>query len=417
MGCASSLNAAVAPNPQHVAGVGQETERAQQQGPAEAPEKSAQDGVQAPAPPTPLGTDEGAPGPVERAVSLAWLMGFATRWRGTKCSWKVAKEFLSPEDGGGKGKPVVVTETNLDEHREKRRTAERRRSGAPVEVHYRDIPFEQMYTTDVVEWEVRKVARERDMSYASAVSARTGAPTYFVSHAWGSPFVDLVASVGAALAGAALDDTYVWLDIFAINQNDTGGVSRAMQELDDGRTLARTVETARATLVVLDKERVIPLTRLWCLYEIGSTPPDKLELVTHGFAERDVTQHIRNIDAETALCFSDDDKKMIHGEIVNKFGFGSLRRFTEELKLRFLLRPMGYKSDLDALKERGSTNTYRLDELRAHVRESGGRVACVVGGPGQGKSSLSFRTAEMTLHPTCARSHPRSPTPRVCRPG
>ena len=216
MGCASSLNAAVAPNPKHVAGVGQETERAQQQqGPAEAPEKSAQDGVQAPAPPTPLGTDEGAPGPVERAVSLAWLMGFATRWRGTKCSWKVAKEFLSPEDGGGKGKPVVVTETNLDEHREKRRTAERRRSGAPVEVHYCDIPFEQMYTTDVVEWEVRKVARERDMSYASAVSARTGAPTYFVSHAWGSPFVDLVASVGAALAGAALDDTYVWLDIFS----------------------------------------------------------------------------------------------------------------------------------------------------------------------------------------------------------
>jgi len=56
---------------------------------------------------------------------------------------------------------------------------------------------------------------------------------------------------------------------------------------------------------VLDKDRVIPLTRLWCLYEIGSTPPQKLQLVTHGFSEKDVSQHIRNIDAETALCFSD----------------------------------------------------------------------------------------------------------------
>ncbi|XRB06258.1 EF-hand domain-containing protein [Pycnococcus provasolii] len=36
--------------------------------------------------------------------------------------------------------------------------------------------------------------------------------------------------------------------------------------LDDGRTLARTVETARATLVVLDKVRVIPLTRFFLVH-------------------------------------------------------------------------------------------------------------------------------------------------------
>ncbi|XRB17536.1 EF-hand domain-containing protein [Pseudoscourfieldia marina] len=327
--------------------------------------------------------------PVERAVSLAWLLKLVKDLRGTKCSWKVNMEFLSPEDGGGASEPIVVDESNLEEHREKRRAAERARSGKPVKVHYCDIRFEHLYTTDLVEWVVRKVARESDMSYAAAMNAPVGAPTYFISHAWSSSFVDLVASVDAALAGAAQDDTFVWLDIFAINQNDMGGVSKAMQELDDGRTLARTVETARATLVVLDKERVIPLTRLWCLYEIGSTPPDKLELVTHGFAERDVTQHIRNIDAESALCFKDADKKMIHDEIVNKFGFGSLRRFTEELKLRFLLRPMGYKADLDVLKERGLANTYRLDALRKHVAENGGRVACIVGGPGQGKSSVA----------------------------
>ena len=55
---------------------------------------------------------------------------------------------------------------------------------------------------------------------------------------------------------------YVWLDIFAINQ-DKG---RAMEELDDGRTLARVIEASAATLVVLDSE-AFALTRLWCLYE------------------------------------------------------------------------------------------------------------------------------------------------------
>ena len=353
-------------------------------------------------------TRAAAPGPVDRAVALAWLVRFVEQRRGEAFGWSVAREFLSPEHGGGADTAIDVDARNLEEHREKRRAAERERNGKPVAVRYHAIPFEQMYTKDVVECFVRRVARAKDASFAAAEGARVGAPTYFVSHAWSSPFVDLVASVEAALAGAALDDTFVWLDIFAINQNDAGGVFSAMHELDDGRTLARTVETARATLVVLDKERVIPLTRLWCLYEIGSTPPDKLELVTHGFAERDVTQHIRNIDAETALCFSDDDKKMIHGEIETKFGFGSLRRFTEELKLRFLLRPMGYKSDLDALKKRGSTNAYRLDALRAHVRESGGRVACVVGGPGQGKSSVASAALDIAdAHHFCKRGDVR----------
>eukprot|EP01052_Picozoa_sp_SAG31_P021571 SAG31_NODE_1675_length_7552_cov_69.287228_1_plen_49_part_10 len=49
-----------------------------------------------------------------------------------------------------------------------------------------------------------------------------------------------------------------------------------MAELDNGRTLTRVIELSRATLVVLDKERVAPFARLWCLYEIGSTPAQKL---------------------------------------------------------------------------------------------------------------------------------------------
>ena len=77
------------------------------------------------------------------------------------------------------------------------------------------------------------------MSYAQAKNLPVGAPTYFISHAWGSIFVDLVKSVTWALAGAAQADTYVWLDIFAINQDDTCGVFLAMAELDDVNWLVR----------------------------------------------------------------------------------------------------------------------------------------------------------------------------------
>lgn len=59
------------------------------------------------------------------------------------------------------------------------------RSGAPVEVHYADIPFERMCTTDVVEGIVRAVARGMHQNYAAAKMplACVSAPTYFASHA------------------------------------------------------------------------------------------------------------------------------------------------------------------------------------------------------------------------------------------
>ena len=52
--------------------------------------------------------------------------------------------------------------------------------------------------------------------------------------------------------------------IFAINQDDSGGTFSAMDELDDGKTLARVIELSRSTLVVLESERAAPFARLWC---------------------------------------------------------------------------------------------------------------------------------------------------------
>ena len=343
---------------------------------------------------------------VGRAVSLGFLDRFAAAHRGTARSWAVKREFLAPEDGGGGSDAVVVTRETLALHRAVKRRAELAHTGKPVAVRYVEIPFELMYTTDVVESFVRPVARAKHRSYAEAeVPAESvGEPQYFASHAWERPFVELVDGLLGDLEGAALEDTYVWLDIFAINQDDSGGSFSAMEELDDGRTLARVIELSRATKVVLDRVDVYALTRLWCLYEIGATPPHKLHLVTRGFSERDIAHHLQSIDAETALCFSDDDRRMIHAEIADRFEFGSLARFTEELRLRFLLRPLSYDADITALRQRSSGEVFQFDALREHIDAAaavaaaapqvaaaaqGMRLACVVGEAGEGKSTLS----------------------------
>ena len=98
--------------------------------------------------------------PVARAVSLRWLLDFAHACRGTEHSWEVAtdhlaKEYLAPADGGGGAAPLVITREQLAAHRAARARAEAERSGKPVVVRYVDIPFEQMYTSDVVECFVR----------------------------------------------------------------------------------------------------------------------------------------------------------------------------------------------------------------------------------------------------------------------
>ena len=159
-----------------------------------------------------------------------------------------------------------------------------------------------------------------------------------------------------------------------------------MKELENGQTIVRAIELSRKTKVVLDRHAIFPLTRLWCLYEIGTTPPHKLELVTQGFNQRDIAKNLQSIDAETAHCFSDDDRKMIRAEIIARFD--SLDRFTQELRLRFLLRPISYDGDVTALQNRAASDTCQFNDIREHVKGDR-RMACVVAGPGEGKSTVA----------------------------
>ena len=262
------------------------------------------------------------------------------------------------------------------------------------------------------------------VAFTSLVPRAVGKPHAFASHAFGNPFALLVAALRARFADAVAAEVYVWVDIFAINQHAPGS------DLHGGKALARTIEIAAETLVVLDPD-ALPLSRLWCLYEIGSTPPAKLQLLTPGVCEADIAAAARKVDVSAAQCFDARDTAAIREHIV--VAHSSLDAFSRLLRLRLLLKPTSYEADRAALlgPAGAAAEAWRFDGLAAFVSgntaltaqqpaeqpsrgspcgchdadddagadravimpscdaASAPLLACVVSGPGVGKSTLA----------------------------
>eukprot|EP01036_Dinobryon_divergens_P031418 gene31418-biopygen25115 len=183
-------------------------------------------------------------------------------------------------------------------------------------------------------------------------------PHVFISHAFGNRFAIIIASLKSYFKDAVFTEVYVWIDIFIINQHLPG------DDLHDGLTLRATIEACGSVLVCLDKN-TLPLFRLWCLYEIGSTPIEKLVLLTHGFDPSELGQAYAKIDATTADCWAQSDKDMIREHIrtmmiEQKIVDSSatvteaLTAFTRVLKLLLLLKPTSYSVDMAALLSRAT---------------------------------------------------------------
>jgi hypothetical protein len=243
---------------------------------------------------------------------------------------------------------------------------------------------EALTTKQVVERVIMPATASTKRSFASLVPGAVHRPTAFASHAFGNAFSLLVAALRAHFADAVATEVFVWVDVFAINQHDPGA------DLHGGRALKRTIELSAETLVVLDRT-AFPLTRLWCLYEMGSTPPAKLLFLTHGFSEADVSAAFRSVDVEAAECDNrNGDKDLIRQKISEEHG--SLAAFQQLLRLRLLLKPTSYEADCEALLKRSADDAWRFEELCTFISGaagSGSRLACIAGGPGEGKSTLA----------------------------
>ena len=175
-----------------------------------------------------------------------------------------------------------------------------------------------------------------------------------------------------------------------------------------------TIEASPSVLVVLDRE-ALPLKRLWCLYEIGSSPPEKLILLTHGFDESHLGAAYSNIDANKAECFEPSDETRIRAHVHQMMVehrtvsegadvTTALTAFSGLLKLLLILKPMSYAEDMAALLARAPGHAeYPLNPVQDFVSlqsenveskegapsVSSGRLACIMGGAGEGKSTLA----------------------------
>lgn len=266
------------------------------------------------------------------------------------------------------------------------------------------LPDGAAMTTDAVVTQLIIPATETlgRCSVARVAPSAFGPPHAFVSHAFRNPLSLLLAALREYFRDAVASEVFLWLDIFAINQHAPGA------DLHDGETLALTIASARAVLVVLDKHTA-PLSRLWCLFEIDSTPPDKLLMLTPGYTDTDLSAAFAAICVDDADCFDPVAKKMIQAKIRERHGGSSA--FQAALRLRLLLRPTSHADDMTALLAHANSDTWRFEELHTFLlmnlqrvagagaddsapavladAEQAPRLACIAGGAGEGKSTLA----------------------------
>ena len=251
-----------------------------------------------------------------------------------------------------------------------------------------------MTVKEVVDEIIKPATKDRDCSFIDQLRPNMYVvPHAFISHAFGNPFTIIVESLKSYFKDAIFSEVYVWIDVFIINQHRPG------DDLHDGLTLKATIEVSGSVVVCLDKN-TLPLFRLWCLYEIGSTPIEKLVLLTHGFDASELGQAYAKIDSNTADCWEQSDKDMIREHIrvmmVEQKVVDSaatveeaLTAFTRVLKLLLLLKPTSYSADISALLARaGDYQNYPIQETMGRAC-TGGRLVCIVGGSGEGKSTLA----------------------------
>lgn len=133
---------------------------------------------------------------------------------------------------------------------------------------------------------------------------------------------------------------------------------------------------------------------LACRHEFDHTfrcGGDKLCLLHPTYTCAKLAEVFSTIDASKATAFSPTDTKRIQAEIIAQHE--SLEAFSSKLKLRLLLDPLSYTTDLAQLVARGGDpglwNVQLVQAWLTNLKPEKSRVLCIAAGAGTGKSCLS----------------------------
>ena len=188
-------------------------------------------------------------------------------------------------------------------------------------------------TTDVCEEYLKPMTITKGMSYCDIlleeISSNAGQcvdtialATVFISHAWGSNFLEVVDAFMNHLRTSGLSDAVIWFDLFSNNQHQTS--IRPFEWWCN--TFQSAIRDFGHTILVLTPWRdPIPLTRAWCLWEIYSyvVMQAKLEIAFTASDEKDfVTALTEDFDSINAM--------------IARINIKNSRAFKEEDRIRIL---------------------------------------------------------------------------------
>jgi hypothetical protein len=137
------------------------------------------------------------------------------------------------------------------------------------------VNFEDVSTTHVVYLWVKEASVTGDsrlvdcpelLSSLGVSQADVGIPTFFVSHAWKGSFNTLIVQTLGALRDVSETETYIWMDMWAVNQTDRTDTAKQQKKADVAAFKMVVKICLGGTIVIVDPKHN-PSSRLWCIYE------------------------------------------------------------------------------------------------------------------------------------------------------
>jgi hypothetical protein len=195
----------------------------------------------------------------------------------------------------------------------------------------------------------------------------------FVSHAWRYQFLEVIDALKSHFASEDLSKIVIWFDLFSNNQNQTedipfewwcGTFQHSIHSI--GRTVA----------VFLPWENPIPLSRVWCLweifisqktkvkFEIAMSPTEESRFLDMISKDPDAFNvMLSNVDVEKSTSFKPSDRDQIFSVIQSTVGFRTvnqetikcikssiLTRLQSRVESQLLVSAISVDSELSALR-------------------------------------------------------------------
>ena len=248
-------------------------------------------------------------------------------------------------------------------------------------------------TTQVCEEYLKPMTMTKEMSYCDILleeisfnkrkSDVTVAPaTVFISHAWGSNFLEVVDAFMNHLRTSGQPDAIIWFDLFSNNQHQTS--IRPFEWWCN--TFQSAIRDFGYTILVLTPWRdPIPLTRAWCLWEIYSyvVMQAKLEIAFTASDEKDfvtaltedfdsINAMIARINIKNSRAFKEEDRiRILQAVEQSAGGFMAVNQMVFQQIWKSLT---GIAEEALSQADRNDTNTYELVNAVGRLLQAQGKL-------------------------------------------